>query len=237
MRRWPYLGGALLLAGLGSPGCDDEDSVASAGGSGAIGGSGGSGASGGSTGGSGGTAGGGGGSGPVEPLWPGTTTGFFPGIYFLGGRNPQPSRCTQVWDEAFGPYNDGEDWRAEDAHGNKITYLGCFITIDIRRLYVDESLAPHGYDQECTRSSAAQDPGWSNYDWAYVESFFDEAFIAERGGKLYIQLDDIYGGNPLPQWMDDQGLGYASQGAAALWRQKTTNALMDVMQAFATRFA
>lgn len=225
---------AVAAAGACGGGADDvvaEGSTGSGGASSSAAGSGGSTTS------AGGSATGGGGSSSFEAVWPGTTTRFFPGIYFGAGRNGEPGKCTQVFDEAFGPNDRGESWRAEDERGNKITFLGCFMTIDVRRLYVDESLAPHAYDQDCARSSTAQDPGWSNYDWAYIESFFDEPFIADEGGKLYLQLDDIYGGNPLPQWMDAQGLGYANQGAAALWRQKTTNALMDVLQAFATRFA
>ncbi len=177
-------------------------------------------------------------------VWPGTTTRFSPGIYYFGGRNPSPADVTRVFDRAFAAYNDGEDWRARDDDGDFLTHVGVYVQLNLRDLYVDESLAPAAYDVTCARSPVAADPSWSNYDWAYVEDLLSVPFVADGRGKLYVALDDTHA-QPLPAWMVDQGMVDTARnpGAtgrtrrAALWRRAATNALMDFYEAFARRFA
>lgn len=234
MRILSYVS-ALVLCFVSLVSCSDDDTTASTTTTtGAAGGEGGTTPSGGS-GGSAGTAGSGGSGGSYRATWPGTTTRFFPGIYFLAGRNADPNRCSTVFDEAFGSHNDGEDWREENAAGTKITYVGVAVWINVETFYQDPNVAPEAYDSTCSRSATAADPNWSNYSWDYLESVLAEPFIA-NGGKLFVAIDDTFS-NPLPQWMIDQGMAYTSDNRAALWRQTTMAALRDFYEAFATRFA
>lgn len=223
---------ALVVAG-----CSDDETTASGTTTGAGSGGGSTGSTSTGGGGAGGGDGGAGGGGPAaRGVWPGTTTRFFPGIYFVAGRNPTPDRFTTVFDQGFAAHDDGERWRDEDDAGHKITYVGCAAWVNVEQFYVDPTEAPADYGTICARSSTAADPDWSNYDWSYLENLLAADPIANGGAKLFLAIDDTFG-NPLPTWMIDQEMDFLTERRAALWRQRTTFALMDFLEAFATRFA
>ncbi|MES9970479.1 MAG: hypothetical protein ABW092_10640 [Candidatus Thiodiazotropha sp.] len=143
-------------------------------------------------------------------------------------------------------FGEGADrWVYRDEQGNPKSYLGCFVQIELKKLYKDERRAPHAYAGQCSRSETAQDPNWDNYNWEYIEGFLNLPMVKEGGAKIYLQLQGTYAAHsPLPTWMHTQDIGYqypsvyngSSKWSLALWRRQTQYALMDLGHALGKRF-
>lgn len=177
-------------------------------------------------------------------VWPNTNTRFYPGIYLYTDKsNPEPSTCTQLYNSMFG--SRASDYVYKDSKGNQKSYLGCFVQIELKKFYKDPSKAPHAYSGTCSRSSVARNPGWSNYNWSYLESFLNLPIVKNGNVKIYLQLQDTYAKrSPLPSWMHNQKIGYryishydgSEKWSVALWRREAQYALMDLSHAIAKRF-
>lgn len=177
-------------------------------------------------------------------VWPNTNTRFYPGIYvYTDKNNPEPEVCTKAYNTMFG--GRAKDFVYRDKQGKPKSYLGCFVQVELKKLYKNEKKAPHAYQTKCSRSTTARNPNWNNYNWEYLESFLNLPIVKKGGAKIYLQLQDTYADNsPLPVWMHDQNIGYKyashyngrPKGSLALWRRQTQYAMMDLSHALAKRF-
>ena len=183
-----------------------------------------------------------------EPVWPGTSTRYYPGIYPRHrDKDFDPAEVQQVWAAWFAGRED--DYK-EFVGSTPVTHLGINFNVDPGHFFTaywrSSATAPYSWKSQCGRIAAAQNPdaapgGQPLYDWAFWDSVLGQPFIAQGKGKLIVRVMETYAsGDRTPPWMKSEG--YAKPGTSSSWvycqmqDRATVYMWQDIMAAFATRY-
>lgn len=183
-----------------------------------------------------------------EPVWPGTSTRYYPGIY--PRYRDQDFDVTKAQAEFDAWFSGREDQYKEFLGTTPVTHLGLNFNVDPGHFFTaywrSSATAPYDWKTQCGRITAAQDPnaapgGQPLYDWAWWDSLLAQPFIAQGKGKLIIRVMETYAsGARTPTWMKNEG--YAKPGTSDSWTYcqmqdaATVYLWQDVMAAFAKRY-
>jgi hypothetical protein len=184
-------------------------------------------------------------NGQNEPVWPGTQTRFYPGIYPRSGTiDPDVGSVTNELHKWWG----GADLdKYRDYHnGHRVSHLGMMVLVSTKSIFSDywynHVEGPFNYATNCSNSEIMQNPdavleGHPVYDWSKIEAILSIPGIANGDFKILIRIVDQAIKTRHPKWWASQGMMTESLDHPKKYDWVYTRCKMDYTKAFAAKFA
>jgi hypothetical protein len=181
----------------------------------------------------------------TEPVWPGTQTRFYPGIYPRSGTvDPDVAYVTAELNNWWG---GAELDKYRDYHnGHRVSHLGMMVLISSRLIFSDywfnHEQGPFNYATNCTNSELMQNPdavleGNPIYDWSKIEAILSIPGIVNGDYKLLFRIVDQKIKTRHPKWWATQGMMTEDLEQPKKYDWVYTRCKMDFTKAFAAKFA
>ncbi|MBN1673492.1 MAG: hypothetical protein JXR37_20775 [Kiritimatiellae bacterium] len=180
----------------------------------------------------------------AEPVWPGSATRFYPGIYPRA--NGEPAAIAKVLDEWWA-HVDRDTYR-EVRNGRRLTHVGLKCSFLPNAVFApywrEHEKGPHDYAGSRTNSVLMQNPdavvdGHKVYDWSWFDAILAFPLVEQGECKVIFKIDDQgIGRRNFPRWWVTQGMMLKEHGDHPRkydWVYAWCK--MDFLQAFATRYA
>lgn len=181
----------------------------------------------------------------TEPVWPGTQTRFYPGIYPRSGTVDPDT--TYVSNELNKWWGGAELDKYRDYHnGHRVSHLGMMVLISPRLIFSDywynHVEGPFNYATNCSNSELMQNPnavldGNPVYDWSKIEAILSIPGIVNGDYKILIRIVDQKIKTRHPKWWATQGMMSEDLEQPKKYDWVYTRCKMDFTKAFAAKFA
>lgn len=178
----------------------------------------------------------------AEPVWPGTNTRYYPGIYARasGGTITSIGNTLHQW------WGDVDRTRYRELqNGQRATHIGIKVNLhadDFFSSYWHNSAsAPYDYRSRCDNSPLMQNPdaivsGQRVYDWDLFDSVLALPLIANGEAKVIFYYDDQDVAFTKSRWWESQGMLDDSGAHPKKYDWVYTRLKMDFLKAWATRY-
>lgn len=178
----------------------------------------------------------------AEPVWPGTSTRYYPGIYVRaneGNITGVGNTLNQWWGSV-----DRNKYR-EYHNGNRVTHIGIKVQLHSKDFFSsywhNSSVAPYNYKTQCNNSTLMQNPdavinGQKVYNWDFIDSVLDLPLIANGEAKVIFYYDDQDIAGTKGKWWESQGMLDNSGAHPKKYDWVYTRFKMDFLKALATRY-
>lgn len=180
-----------------------------------------------------------------EPVWPGTQTRFYPGIYPRADGVDMTAEDVSLNINKWWNGRNPDNYR-EYYNGHRVSHLGLMIMITTNSIYSEywnsQSVAPYDYKTSCSNSTLMQNPdavvdGQPVYDWSVLESILALPQLESGDFKIIIRHDDQKIKAKHPKWWETQGMLSADLQHPLKYDWIYSRCKMDFMKAMATKFA
>jgi len=181
----------------------------------------------------------------AEPVWPGTQTRFYPGIYpRVTGQNLDVSAIESGLNDWWG--NVDRDLYREEKNGRRLTHLGIKCTFGAKTIFssywYNHATGPYDYENNCSNSAVMQDPnavvsGQPVYNWSWFDGILALPLIASGECKVIFKFDDQGIVWDHCNWWVTQGMMNADLDHPRKYDWAYARCKMDFLKAFATHYA
>ena len=178
----------------------------------------------------------------AEPVWPGSNTRFYPGIYPRAGC--KAAAVALELDRWWGQVE--RDKYREIRNGRRLTHLGvkCRFTPSAMfdAYWRKHEQGPYDYAANCTNSLLMQNPdavvdGHKVYDWTWADEILALPLIENGECMVMFKYDDQGIRWEHPRWWAAQGMMMRNREHPKKYDWVYARCKMDILKAFATRYA